>query len=86
VSFFLKLLNSIKIYLRFFSTFDQNRSHLLPLYADISVFSLSVNPFPSETSTVRNADRNFDAWWSDNRNLDKLKQTGPLFFFKKNIL
>jgi nuclear RNA export factor len=47
---------------------------LANLYSDESVFSLSINPYPSDKSSISRSDRNFDAWWHDNRNLDRVRQ------------
>lgn len=60
---------------RFFSCFDQNRQGLANLYSDDSVFTLSINPFPSEKPSISRSNRNFDAWWHENRNLDRVRQS-----------
>ena len=44
------------------------------LYSDESLFSLSINPYPSEKPSISRSDRNFEAWWHENRNLERVRQ------------
>lgn len=66
----------ISFLFRFLSCFDRNRNALADLYGDQSIFSLSVNPVPSERGALSRSDKYFEAWWGDNRNLGRVKQTG----------
>jgi nuclear RNA export factor len=36
---------------------------------------LSINPYPSDKPLISRSNRNFDAWWHENRNLDRVRQT-----------